>query len=126
MSLPPEPPQPSGSIQVARPALLAVIRDAVMSCYGIVDLAPRSFASSLGKRLGRGGANRGIDVEVNDGHLVIELSVVVEYGTPIFTVANNVMKSVQFEAERVLGMTVDRVNVNVDGLRVSRLGEGSA
>jgi uncharacterized alkaline shock family protein YloU len=51
---------------------------------------------------------------------------VVEYGTPIFTVANNVMKSVQFEAERVLGMTVDRVNVNVDGLRVSRLGEGSA
>ena len=121
MSLPSEPPQPGGTIEVARPAILAVIRDAVMSCYGIVDLAPRSFAASLGRRLGRSDDNRGIQVAVDSGHLVIELSVVVEYGVPIFTVASNVMKSVQFEAERVLGMTVDRVNVTVDGLRVSRL-----
>lgn len=120
MSLPTDPPQPSGSIQVARPAILAVIRDAVMSCYGIVDLAPRSFVAALSKRLGRGDESRGIDVTVSDGHLTIELSVVVEYGTPIFTVASNVMKSVKFEAERVLGMTVDRVNVTVNGLRVSR------
>lgn len=114
-------PQPGGSIEVARPAILAVIRDAVMSCYGIVDLAPESFAASLGKRLRRADDHRGIRVAVQDGHLLIELAVVVEYGVPIFTVASNVMKSVQFEAERVLGMTVDRVNVTVDGLRVSRL-----
>lgn len=126
MSLPSEPPQPGGTIEVARPAIVAVIRDAVMSCYGIVDLAPHSFTASLGKRLGRSNEHRGIDVTVNDGRLQIELSVVVEYGIPIFTVASNVMKSVQFEAERVLGMTVDRVNVTVDGLRVSRLSGGRA
>lgn len=120
-----EPPRPAGSIEVAQPAILTVIRNAVMSCYGIVDLAPRSFAASLGKRLGRAGENRGIQVTVTDGHLLIELSVVVEYGVPIFTVASNVMKSVQFEAERVLGMTVDRVNVTVQGLRVSRLSGGT-
>jgi uncharacterized alkaline shock family protein YloU len=121
-----EPPQPAGSIEVARPAILAVISAAVMSCYGVVDLAPRSLTASLGKRLGRSSDHRGIEVTVNNGHLLIELSVVVEYGVPIFTVASNVMKTVQFEAERVLGMTVDRVNVTVDGLRVSRLSGGSS
>lgn len=126
MSSPTEPPHPGGTIEVARPAILAVIRDAVMSCYGIVDLAPRTFAASLGKRLGRPDENRGIEITVSDGHLKIELSVVVEYGVPIFTVASNVMKSVQFEAERVLGMTVDRVDVTVDGLRVSRMSGGGS
>jgi uncharacterized alkaline shock family protein YloU len=50
---------------------------------------------------------------------------VVEYGTPIFTVAQNVMQTVKFQVERLLAMTVDRVNVNVDGLRVSTPNEKS-
>jgi len=42
-----------------------------------------------------------------------------EYGTPIFTVAKNVMTTVKFQVERTLGMPVERVNVTVEGLRVS-------
>jgi uncharacterized alkaline shock family protein YloU len=35
------------------------------------------------------------------------------------------MQSVKFQVERVLGRPVERVNVNVDGLRVSSLRGGS-
>ena len=110
---------PTGRVEIADSAIISIIHEAVLSCYGVVDLAPRSLGAAIVKRLGIGGATRGIGIQANEGHLHIELSVVVVYGTPIFTVAQNVMQTVKFQVERVLGMTVDRVNVNVDGLRVS-------
>jgi len=44
---------------------------------------------------------------------------VVEYGTRISEVAQNMMQSVKFNVERALGMQVAEVNVHVQGLRVS-------
>jgi uncharacterized alkaline shock family protein YloU len=110
---------PGGRIEVAEVAITAIVHGAVLSCYGIVDMAPRSIRSAIGKRLGFASRARGIAVQVADGRVSVELSVVVEYGTPIFTVARNVMKTVKFQVERTLGMPVERVNVNVEGLRVS-------
>jgi uncharacterized alkaline shock family protein YloU len=110
---------PGGRVTVADGAIVTIVHDAVLSCYGIVDMAPRSLGSAIGRRLGLGSESRGIDISVNDNRVTIELSVVVEYGTPIFTVATNVMQAVKFQVERVLGMDVERVNVNVDGLHVS-------
>jgi uncharacterized alkaline shock family protein YloU len=110
---------PGGHVEISDHAIISVIHEAVLSCYGIVDMAPRTFRSALGKRLGIGSTERGIGIEVNGDSLTIDLSVVVQYGTPIFTVATNVMQTVKFRVEEILGMEVDRVNINVDGLRVS-------
>jgi uncharacterized alkaline shock family protein YloU len=116
---------PGGRVEIADNAIVSTIHEAVLSCYGVVDLGPRSLGSAIVRRLGIGGSSRGIGIDNIDGKLHIELSIVVEYGTPIFTVAQNVMQAVKFQVERVLGMPVERVNVNVDGLRVSSLRGGS-
>ena len=110
---------PLGRVEIADSAIISIIHETVLSCYGVVDIGPRSRRSAIVKRLGIGTSSHGIGIHNEDGHLSVELSVVVEYGTPIFTVAQNVMQSVKFQVERVLGISVDRVNVNVDGLRVS-------
>jgi len=115
--------EPDGRIEVAESAIASIVHGAVLSCYGIVDMAPRTIRSAIGKRQGLRGTHRGIAVDVEDGRITVELSVVVEYGTPIFTVAKNVMQTVQFQVERTLGMPVERVNVTVQGLRVS--GDGA-
>lgn len=114
---------PAGRVDIADNAIISVINEAVMSCYGVVDLAPRSFGAALGRRLGIPSSPRGIDIDTSGDAVTIEISIVVEYGTPIFTVAQNVMQTVKFQVERILGMTVDRVNVSVDGLRVSQTSE---
>ncbi|MEJ7901603.1 MAG: Asp23/Gls24 family envelope stress response protein, partial [Thermomicrobiales bacterium] len=106
-------------------AIMTIVHEAVLSCYGIVDMAPRSFGSAISRRLGFSSDARGIDISVDENRVSIELSVVVEYGTPIFTVASNVMQAVKFQVERILGMDVERVNVNVDGLHVSANSRGS-
>jgi uncharacterized alkaline shock family protein YloU len=118
-------PIPGGRVRVADSAIVTIVREAVLSSYGIVDMAPRSLGSAIGRRLGFGGEGRGITLKVDDNRVSIELSVVMEYGTPIFTVASNVMQAVKFQVERVLGMDVERVDVNVDGLHVSESVRGA-
>lgn len=115
---------PTGRVSIADGAIMTIVHEAVLSCYGIVDMAPRSLGSAISRRLGFSSDARGIDISVNDNRVTIELSVVMEYGTPIFTVASNVMQAVKFQVERVLGMDVERVNVNVDGLHVSAASRG--
>lgn len=121
-----ETPTPSGLVEIAESAIVSVIRDSVLSCYGVVDLGPRPSQSALRRRLRRNDPSRGIEIEKTDDRLVIDLSIVVEYGTPIFTVAQNVMQTVKFRVEHLLDLTVERVNVNVDGLRVSAPSEKTA
>ncbi|MBA2247739.1 MAG: Asp23/Gls24 family envelope stress response protein [Chloroflexia bacterium] len=111
---------PGGRIEVAESAVVTIVREAVIGSYGIVDLAPRSLGSSLVHRLGFGTESRGINVVIDGARVSIDVSVVVEYGTPIFTVASNVMQTVTFHVERTLGMDVERVNVNVDALHVTQ------
>lgn len=118
-------PTPQGRVSIANGAIMTIVHDAVLSCYGIVDMAPRSFGSAISRKLGFSSDARGIDISVEENRVSIELSVVVEYGTPIFTVASNVMQAVKFQVERVLGLDVERVNVNVDGLHVSTTSRGS-
>jgi uncharacterized alkaline shock family protein YloU len=110
---------PDGTVEVADSAIVAVVHQAVHSCYGVVDMAPRGFGSAVGKRLGFNSTARGIDIAVDDHRVSIELSLVVEYGTPIFQVATNVMQTVKFQVEQVLGLEVEQVNVTIDGLHVS-------
>jgi uncharacterized alkaline shock family protein YloU len=66
-----------------------------------------------------------IGISLNEGRIAVRLSIVVEYGTPIATVARNVIETVTFQIQRTLGMDVDRVDVNVSGLRVSDRAAGS-
>lgn len=119
-------PAPGGKVEIANSAISTIVHEAVLSCYGIVDLAPRSLTSAIGRRLGISSEARGIRIDVDGNRVSIELSVVMEYGIPIFTVASNVMEAVKFQVERVLGMDVERVNVNVDGLHVGQDARGSA
>lgn len=114
-----ETPTPTGRVVISDEAVVSVIHESVLSIYGVVELGPKSSQSALRRRFTRHDPSRGIQIDNVDDRIKIDLSIVVEYGTPIFTVAQNVMQTVKFQVERLLGMTVERVNVNVDGLRVS-------
>lgn len=117
---------PTGRVEIAENAIANTIHEAVLACYGVVDVGPQSLGSAITRRLRMSSSPRGIAVTNTDEGLEIEVSIVVEYGTPIFTVAQNVMQTVKFQVEHLLGMPVTRVDVNVDGLRVSAKTEKTA
>lgn len=112
-----------GLIEISPRAIASVARRAAMESYGVVGLSRRLFRM-LGQLL-RWRRNRrlvqpGIEVGFVDRQIVIDLYVVVEYGTRISEVARNVSSGVKFAVERALGLPIVQVNVNVQGVRVSR------
>jgi uncharacterized alkaline shock family protein YloU len=64
-------------------------------------------------------AYKGVDVSFAEGRVVIDLYVVIEYGTRISEVARNIMSNVKFAVESALGVSPVQVNVNVQDIRVS-------
>lgn len=108
-----------GKIKVSPRAISSIAAHAVLSCYGVVGMAPATLRDGIAEILQVDNLHRGVEVHVEDDQIVIDLYVVIEYGTRISEVANNVMESVKFSVERALSMPVARVNVHVQGVRIS-------
>ena len=66
-------------------------------------------------------SKRGIVVHVDGDSIVIDLYIIVEYGTRIASVARSAMNVVRYTVEKALGVPVKEVNVHVQGLRISDL-----
>ena len=61
----------------------------------------------------------GVKLNFNDeDKLVIELSIMVEYGTKISVIANNIIQKVRYSVENYTGLKVASVTVNVQAVRV--------
>ena len=61
--------------------------------------------------------SKGIKVIQEDNMTVIELHVILEYGVKISTVGQNIIDRVKFNVENMTGITIDRIDVIVDGIR---------
>lgn len=109
-----------GRIEVSAEAISSIAAQAVLECYGVVGMAAHSLRDGLAEILQRGNYHKGVDVRFENEQIVIDLYVVIEYGTRISEVAHNIAASVKFAVEQAIGMPVAQVNVNVQGLRVSQ------
>lgn len=111
---------PSGKIEVSPKAISHLASRAAQRSYGVVGLASKNARPGLAELLRRDELNKGVEVSFNDGRVVVNLFVILEYGTRISEVARNIMSSVKFALESSLGVEVIQVNVTVQGIRVSK------
>ena len=107
-----------GQIEVSRTAIASIAGQAATSTYGVVGIAPKNLANGLVHLFLRD-ARHGVDVRVRDDQIIIDVHVIVEYGTRIASVAKSIMNLVKFNVERALGVPVVQVNVHVERLRIS-------
>jgi len=107
-----------GRIEVSPRVVASIVGHAAGECYGVVGMAARGLRDGIAERLNRETVHRGVEVEVHDGGLVIELYIIAQYGTRISEVAHNLMSAVKYEVERTLGLDVIAVNVNVQGIHL--------
>jgi len=108
---------PDGRIEVSSRAIARIAQAAALESYGVVGLSQR-LRQWLGRLLGWPGIHRGIEVRFNNRQVIIDLYVVVAYGTRISEVAENVAERVRFTVERALGLPLVQVNVNVQKVRI--------
>jgi uncharacterized alkaline shock family protein YloU len=108
-----------GRIEVSPGAIGTAASRVVLECYGVVGIANRRLRHGKAEVLDDAEYRKGVSVSVQRDQVVVDVYVVVEYGTRISEVAHNVMNRVRDALQRMLGTAAVRVNVNVQGLRIS-------
>jgi uncharacterized alkaline shock family protein YloU len=83
-----------------------------------MGMASRHLTDDLNEILGRDSLHRGVIVDWINDKLNIQLFIIVEYGTRISEVANNVRSQVHYSIGEFTGLPVGEVNVVVRGVRV--------
>ncbi len=108
-----------GRIEVSPTAIASLASQAVLESYGVVGMATKDLASGIVETLAPASHRRGVEIHITDDRIEIDLYVVIEYGTRIATVAQNIQSMVKYTVEKSLGVPVVGVNVHVQDLRIS-------
>lgn len=111
-----------GRVIISARAVASVAHEAVVGCYGIVELVPQTLRGRVGRRFGHPpppDAREGVAVQIQGDRITITLHVIVEYGVPIAEVAHNAIRTVFFAVMRAFDIRPVAVNVHVHGLRFS-------
>jgi len=111
-----------GRIEVSPRVIASIAGHTANESYGIVGMAARGLRDGIAERLNRDNVHRGVEIEVREGGILIELYVIAQYGTRISEVAHNLMSAVKYAIEKTLGLPVLAVNVNIQGIHLEAEG----
>ena len=110
-----------GHVSISDDVIASVAGGTAVSCYGIIGMASKNqVKDGITEILGKENYSKGIIVKKDDGKLVIDLYIIVMYGTKISEIANNVKSSVKYQIEKTLGVKVDEVNIFIQGIKVNK------
>ena len=107
-----------GQIVIDTDVIATYAGSVAVECFGIVGMAAVSMKDGLVKLLKRESLTHGINVNIQDNHITIDFHVIVAYGISISAVADNLIENVKYKVEEFTGMTVDKINIFVEGVRV--------
>ena len=107
-----------GDIMIDLDVIAKYAGTCAVECFGIVGMAAISMKDGLVKLLKKESLTHGINVTLNDNKLTIDFHVIVSYGVSISAVADNLVSNVKYKVEEFTGLTVEKINIFVEGVRV--------
>lgn len=109
-----------GQIDISNDVVAQVAGGAAVDCYGIVGMASKhQIKDGLSEILRRENFSRGVVVRQEQDSIHIDMYIIVSYGTKISEVAHNVQTKVKYSLNQILGLSVDSINIYVQGVRVA-------
>ena len=110
-----------GVIEVADEVIRHIITICSRDVPGVAGVSEESFMNGAFKMLRSSDFPKGIRITngEDDRHKKVDVSIQVEFGVAIPAAAFEFQKKVKDQVERIAGVTVDEVNVHVDGVQVA-------
>ncbi|MEA4848832.1 MAG: Asp23/Gls24 family envelope stress response protein [Clostridiaceae bacterium] len=107
-----------GEVNISDDVLATISGLAATECYGLVGMASKNAKDGLVELLKKENLAKGVKVVTEGEEINIDLYIVVEFGTKISTIADNIISKVKYTVEKLTGLKVKKVNINVQGVRV--------
>lgn len=109
-----------GKLHVANDVLADMVGHAAMECYGVVGMVAPNAADGISKILPVSRLRRGITLTTTDAGIHVDLYVVIEYGTNINAVSQNLVDAVSFVLKEQARVPVDGIDVHVMDVKVRK------
>ena len=107
-----------GKIMIDTDVIATYAGSVAVECFGIVGMAAVSMKDGLVKLLKRDSLKHGINVTIADNKITLDFHVIVAYGVSISAVSDNLISNVKYKVEEFTGLTIEKINIIVEGVRV--------
>jgi uncharacterized alkaline shock family protein YloU len=104
-----------GSIRISDEVVKIIAGLAATEIKGVAGMSG-GLVGGIAEMLGRKNLSKGIKVEVGEKEAAVDVFVIMEYGIRVPDVAAQIQESVKSGIERMTGLEVVEVNVNVQGV----------
>ncbi len=109
----------NGEVHYSDEVLAKIVGLSTMECYGVVGMVSKNASEGFWELMRVENLSKGVKITcTEDDRLNIELYVMVEYGTKISVIANNIIQKVRYSVENFTGLKVSAITVNVQAVRV--------
>ena len=114
-----------GDISIKNDVIATIAAASAMECYGLVGMTYKSAKSGLAKLLKGEHLSKGVEIIDDENGIRINLYVIVQFGTKLSVVAENIIEKVKYNVETQTGLNVIEVNLNIEGVKVQEIGRAS-
>jgi uncharacterized alkaline shock family protein YloU len=109
-----------GQIDISNDVVATIAGGAAIDCYGIVGMASKSqIKDGITDILRKENFSRGVIVRQENDEVHIDMYIIVGYGTKISEIAHNVQSKVKYTLDKTIGLSVESINIYVQGVRVT-------
>lgn len=109
-----------GKLHVANDVLADMVGHAAMECYGVVGMVAPNAADGIAKILPLSRLRRGIVLDTTEAGVKVDLYVVIEYGTNVKAVSQNLIDTVSFILKEQARVPVSGIEVHVQDVKVRK------
>ncbi len=107
-----------GEIAIKNEVIATIAAVSAMECYGLVGMTYKSAKNGIAKLLKGEQLSKGVEVIADERGVIINLFVIVQFGTKLSVVAENIIDKVKYNVETQTGLSVVEVNLNIEGVKV--------
>ena len=111
------------NVKIAPDVVATIASVSASEIKGVAGMCS-SFAGGIAEMLGaKKNTSKGIKVELKENTAVIDMYIIVEYGFKIPELARELQENVKNNVETMTGITVEKVNVHIDGISFKKAEE---
>ena len=107
-----------GKLVITDDAIAMTAYHSALDCYGVVDLVSRSLTDSLSGLFNKTPTSKGVKVVTLSNRINLELFVILKEGVNVSAVTESIQNTVKYNVETYTGMRINKIIVNVVGVKV--------
>lgn len=107
-----------GRVSIDNNVIASIAGAVANKCYGVVGMAAKSKKDGIVSLLKQDNMAKGIKITGENGGIVVEMHIIVEYGVNIKAICDSIVHNVEYKLEKNVGLKVAAVHVTVESVRV--------